>query len=310
LRRSASCNIEGTNVYSPGAITIYQVAASEYLRATPPFTDYTVRFSPCGGVQAYYYHVGALSADLQAKIGTINQYCSMYADGSTYYCTKSVNIKMSAGELLGTITGRVGSSFTTLDFGLYDHNQSALAFISPARQFPDEPYTRCPVDYYTEPLKTLLTARFGRYDGSELRTAPPVCGEIMQDLPGTAQGLWYVPGTPQSTVQDVSPHLALVHDNVNPSTGVFSVGTSMSASSLPGTQYYFSPSSSGHVNLDFNRVTSDGTVYCYDAFTNLLNSIILLQLPTSSTLTIERQTAASCGSGPWTFTGNASSFVR
>jgi uncharacterized BrkB/YihY/UPF0761 family membrane protein len=28
------------------------------------------------------------------------------------------------------------------------------------------------------------------------------------------------------------------------------------------------------------------------------------------TLTIERQTAASCGAGPWTFTGSASNFVR
>jgi hypothetical protein len=85
----------------------------------------------------------------------------------------------------------------------------------------------------------------------------------------------------------------------------------MTASSLPGTQYYFQTvSGAGHVNRDFDEVTSDGSVYCYDTFMNLANSIILVQLPTSTTLTIERQTAASCGAGPWTFTGSASNFVR
>lgn len=297
-----------TNVYSPGPMYIYQVASSEYLHATPVFTDYTIRFAPCQGLTGYFFHVGALSPSLQSKIGTIDEYCSTYIDGSTHYCTETVAIEVEAGELLGTITGKVNSSFTTLDLGIYDHTQPALAFISPARQFADEPFTRCPLERYEEPLKSQLMARLGKYDGSILRTAPPVCGEIMQDVPGTAQGLWYVPGTPQSTVQDLSPHLALVHDNVLPSTGVFSVGNSVS--SLPGTQYFFQTAASGHVNADFNTVTADGTVYCYDTFSNLLNSIILVQLPTSTTLKIERQNVASCGTGPWTFTGSATSFER
>jgi hypothetical protein len=306
----ATATTPTTNIYAPGDMTIYQVASSEYLNAVPRFTDYTIRFSPCQGLTGFYYHVGALSADLQAKIGSINQSCFMYPDNSIYYCNASVAIKVNAGDLLGTITGRVGHSFTTLDLGSYDRNQPALSFISPARHYQDELYTRCPLEPFQEPLKSLLSVRLGKYDGSVFRTIPPVCGEIMQDLPGTAQGLWYVPGTPQSTVQDISPHLALVHDNVVPTTGVFSVGNSMSASGLTGTQYFFQPTATGVVNLDFNLVTSNSTVYCYENFQNLFNSIILLQLPTSTTLKIEKQTAASCGTGPWAFTSNASQFER
>jgi hypothetical protein len=260
----------------------------------------------------FFYHVGALSPDLAAAVGPINQYCSLYPDGSIYYCTKTVAVYAKAGDLLGTITGRTNSAFTTLDLGGYNHNQAPLAFVSPARQPTDAVYTRCPIDGFGEPTKSLLEARLGRYDGSVRRTDAPVCGEFMQDVANTAQGLWYVPGTPQAPVQDITPHLALVHDNVLTSTGAFSVGTSMSASSLPGAQYYFSTTQvpSVHVNLDFDLVTADGNIYCYDNFSNLANSIILVQLTNSSTLKIERQTAASCGGGGWSFTSNASTFVR
>jgi hypothetical protein len=289
-----------TNVYSPGNIGIYQVASSEYLHASPPFTDYTIRF----------YHINELSPALQTAIGPINEYCSTYTDGSIYYCTKSVAIYVNAGDLLGSITGRAGSSFYTLDLGAYDRNKPALGFISPARQYTDASSTRCPLDAYQDPIKSQLEARLGAYDGSQRRTAAPICGEFMQDVPNTAQGLWYVPGTPQNTVQDISPHLALVHDNVTPSTGVFSVGTSMSASGLSGGQYRFQAMTTGQVNLDFNLVTAGNTVMCYDSSPNLINAIILVQLTSATTLKIERQTAASCGSGPWMFTSNASNFVR
>lgn len=299
-----------TNVYAPGFLGIYQVASSRYLNASPPFTDYTLRFSPCQGLLGFFYHINDLSADLAAKIGPIDDSCFLYPDGSIYYCTENVAVYANAGDVLGTITGRAGSSFYTLDLGAYDRTKPALAFVSPARQVADAIYTRCPLERFEEPIKSQLEALLGRYDGSVRRTDAPVCGEFMQDVPNTAQGLWYVPDTPQAPVQDIRPHLALVHDNVLTSTGAFSVGTSMGASGLSGGQYYFDTASSGHVNTDFDLVTVDGTVYCYDGFSNLTNSILLTQLTNASTLKIERQTAASCGAGPWAFTSNASTFVR
>ncbi len=299
-----------TNIYAPAYIGIYQIASSRYLNANPPFTDYTVRFSPCQGLTGFFYHVNELSPALAATVGPIDEYCSTYPDGSIYYCTKTVATYLNAGDVVGTMTGRAGSSFYTLDFGSRDRTQAALPFISPARQNPEDLYTRCPLDRFEEPVKSQLEALLGMYDGSARRTDPPVCGEVMQDLPNTAQGLWYVPGTPQSPVQDIRPHLALVHDNVRTSTGAFSVGTSMAASSLSGGQYYFNTAGAGLVNLDFDLVTAGGTVYCYDSFSNLINGIILVQLTDSTTLKIERQTAASCGAGPWSFTGSASTFVR
>ncbi|MFN0118154.1 MAG: hypothetical protein ACKVQC_07700 [Elusimicrobiota bacterium] len=300
------------NIYAPGDMAITSVASYRYNNANPVFTDYSLRFSPCQGLSGFYYHMGALSAELEAKIGAINGSCYNYTDGSITLCSKDIVLYVKAGDLLGTLIGKVGNSFTVLDFGAYDHNKPALGFISPARYAnQNERFTRCPVEPFTDPVKSMLTARFGKYDGTVLRTTPPVCGEIMYDVAGTAQGLWYVAGTPMAAVSDLSPHLALVPDNVLPSTGVFSVGNSMSASSLVGTQYYFQTvNGAGLVNRDFDEITSDGNIYCYDNFQNLINSIILLQLPTSTTLKIERQTAASCGAGPWSFTNNASNFER
>lgn len=295
------------NVYAPGDMYIYQVASSEYPNASPSFTDYTLRFTPCQNLTGYFFHIGALSADLQSQVGSVTN-CYRYTDGSINYCTKEVEIAVKAGDVIGTITGRTGSSFVTLDFGMQDTNQPALAYVSPTRQIPEHLYTRCPLEKFEDPMKSQLIARLGKYDGTQPRTAEPVCGETMQDVPGTAQGLWYVPGTPQAMVTDPSPHLALVHDNVLPSTGVFSVGNSVST--LPGTQYYFQTQTTGQVNLDFDLVTNNGTVYCYESFTNLLNSIILLQVTSSTALKIERQNVASCGMGPWTFTSSATTFER
>jgi hypothetical protein len=54
----------------------------------------------------------------------------------------------------------------------------------------------------------MLRSLFGR---GVRRTAEPVCGQLMQDVPGSAQGRWYMGS---SDMDD--RNLALVHDNVIP----------------------------------------------------------------------------------------------
>ena len=155
-------------------------------------------------------------------------------------------------------------------------------------------------------MKAGFEALLGSYSGSVLRTAPPLCGTIDQDVPGTAQGDWYHAGSPDSPED---PHLALAHDNVVVSSGVFSSGTS-----IPGLQglgtLLFSPAHSGRVQREFSEVVADGNEYCYDSFTNLVGSILVLKMPDAFSLQIEKQTAASCGAGPWTLSGAAVSFTR
>ena len=75
----------------------------------------------------------------------------------------------------------------------------------------------CALDYFVDDVTDSLRARLGR-SGSR-RTTPPVCGEIMQDVPGTAAGRWYRVGVSDNFPED--PHLALAHDNYGPGGGAF-----------------------------------------------------------------------------------------
>lgn len=77
-------------------------------------------------------------------------------------------------------------------------------------------------------MQATLSALLGRF--TLRRIIAPTCGTIMQDIAGTAQGRWFF-----DTSSGEDRHLALVHDNVDPRVGVFSVGTSLTGSrSAPG----------------------------------------------------------------------------
>jgi hypothetical protein len=175
----------------------------------------------------------------------------------------------------------------------------------------------CPVDYFEAATRSGLEARLGRSDGKEPRTAEPRCGTVMQDLPGTAQGIWYLAGTVDEGPED--PHLALVHDNVDPTVATFSVGTSIPG--LASRVYPFRPKTSGLVNRDFGAIAADGRVYCFHSTAGIPNwrssggslargSIVLVALTSATTLRIERQAKTACGSGPWAFGSGAVDFER
>jgi hypothetical protein len=163
----------------------------------------------------------------------------------------------------------------------------------------------CPIDYVPAALQDSVRGLFmaeGRY-----RTAEPVCGTVMQDVSGTAQGRWFI-----NDDQNERLHLALVRDFIDPSIGAFSVGTSIP--SLPTQLYRFEATDAGHVNLDFPLVTADGTIQCYE--TELrpgvpADRVILIRLLSGTRLRIEGVEETSCGPpDTWSFTAAAVEFVR
>jgi hypothetical protein len=94
---------------------------------------------------------------------------------------------------------------------------------------------------------------------------------------------------------------------------VFSVGTSMNRSGLPPSPYFFRPTTTGDINREFKGVTPDGGIHCYDAFDPMQFPpvVVLLQLPTATSLRMERVIAASCAAArPWAFTAKATEFER
>jgi hypothetical protein len=139
--------------------------------------------------------------------------------------------------------------------------------------------------------------------GTLRRTVPPLCGEVAQDVPNSAAGRWFRPGSP---TYPEDPHLALAHDNVNPANGVFSVGTSIP--SLPAGTYAFTPASSGRVNLDFRFVTTVGELECYQVSGNRR---IVVQLASATRLRISPFGTGTCGDpATWTLGTGAVEFER
>lgn len=322
-----------TTVISPGNATIYKIERFIYYtdasRNAVLSYDYELSFAPCQNVSGFFYHLSSISNKLSSNFTQPFAYCTNVTAGSEIYqdCGKYVDINISAEEKLGTAGGVPGGS-QALDWVLEDFRITPLSFANNSR-FIDtgQDYSRyvvCPLDYYGANMRSALYALLGGdpvNDANFLnvvkRTTPPLCGSSDQDLPGTAQGNWFVNGAPMGFSFREDPNLALVHDNVNTSIGVFSVGTSMSPSGLASGAYYFTPTNSGLVNKDFSNVTSDGNIYCYQTTQQIFSSgttpekpIIILQLVTSTHLRIEKLNANSCGSGPWSFDLGATDFYR
>src|SRR5262249_34330398 len=134
-----------------------------------------------------------------------------------------------------------------MDFGASDDRIAPLAYDNPDH-YPGggndfvSLHMVCALNYFSEPLRSDLLAKMG-VPGRGPRIGEPRCGEIMQDVAGTAQGRWFAD---QTTTED--HHLALVHDLQDPSVPVFSVGSTLAT--LPPGVYTFAPAASGRVNRE------------------------------------------------------------
>lgn len=296
-------------VVSPGDIWVTEIRSTQHL--SDDRTDYDIRFSPCEELQAFFIHVTSLSEKLEESFSQPYDQCHDQSTGefSYQYCMKAVHIKVSAGEFMGTAGGDQWQN--ALDLGVYDLRTDPHPYANPDRWGEQTLHIVCPLDYFTGDVRGALQAKLGSHDGTVSRTVPPACGEVEQDEPGTAQGVWFAKGATHTYPED--PHLALVHDNVEPSKGAFSVGTSMAATGLSTGIYYFDPASSGLVNRDFKDVGASGEIYCYETrerFGDPLPLIIILQLTSPTTLRMEGQDFSSCGDGPWLFSSAYTDYER
>jgi hypothetical protein len=304
-------------VVSPGDVTVVVAAL---MQAFGGHADYQLYFTPCRDYLAYYDHVTTLSEPLAAQIGSFDDAtCMSYGDPARPFrrCAKDVNIPVGAGQAIGT--AGVPTGLAALDLGAMDGRAPPLDYANPARISNRSPYGAdrlhvvCPLDAYEPGVRDMLLARVSDYEGKP-RKREPMCGEVMQDIKGTAKGNWYLKGTPTTMSYPEDPHLALADDNdLNTDRQVFSVGTSMNRSGLPPSPYFFRPTTTGDINREFKGVTPDGGIHCYDAFDPMQFPpvVVLLQLPTATSLRLERVTAASCvAARPWAFTAKATEFER
>src|SRR6266545_391123 len=289
-------------IASPGAIRITQAMVQKRTNGgQPDLDDYGLDFYSCTNHHFYFAHLASLDATLATQIGALDGSCAApYATGGFTYqqCRKYVSVDLGPGTPIGTAGGPTEGA---LDLGLIDGGSLPLAFVDPGRVNSNTLHAACPLDDFVADVRDSLRLRLAV--NGNVRTAPPVCGTVMQDVANTAQGRWYFDATSQE-----DRHLALVHQNWDPTIGAFSIGTRVAR--ISGAVLMFAPAATGRLNRDFNLVTADGKIYCYE----LTNSTghAFTQLVSNTQVKIEFfDVGATCGdSTAWAFTASATTFNR
>jgi hypothetical protein len=304
------------NLYAPGDGWVIQVMT---LYGPGNSSDgYVITFSPCQEVTMLDLTVNTISPTFLNPPGLSNTTCSNFGGnfpGAVASCVTNMQVPVKAGQLLGT-GGLV-------DFGpIEDTRYQISGFVDPARHNLNRGF--CPLNYFTPGLQATYTAMLGAWNGSTFvpRTIQPVCGTIMQDVAGTAQGDWFYPGAPYPPDD---PHLTLIHFNIDPSTATFSVGSSIP--NFAGSHDFAPKTVPDGTRIDYDfPLIKDAQLYCFDSLQFELvaslggpdptyaGHIVLLQLSGTAldTLKIELQNPGTncAGATPWSFTGNAVTFQR
>ncbi|HUT79800.1 MAG TPA: hypothetical protein VMZ29_01250 [Candidatus Bathyarchaeia archaeon] len=248
---------DGFEIYAPGNITMTRISKITY---NPPqgttSEDYTIDFSVCKHVTGRFGHINNLSIallDLTGEFGEEygDQVESYEIDGRIFTSyKKSITLNLLSGQLLGR-AGQGGG----YDFWLKD-DRVELIWVNNdiSRNFQ---HTVCPLDYFTDALKTNLVAKLGGWMGLD---PPGYCGRIDFDVPNTAQGIWTTVGYTGQNPEEFG--LALVYNNFNASMAAISIGNAGN-STWDSRVYDFSPRNSGNLNRNFSQVTNDGAIYYY-----------------------------------------------
>jgi hypothetical protein len=288
-------------VVAPGHAWIVGVQTHDSPTPPPAYSDYTLTLAPCDAVRLVFMHVSRLAPSLAARVGE-GGHCSEYDTGGRHYrnCDQDTDLEVAAGDALGEADG-------TLDLGAQDTRSAELSWVAPGRIRDEQRHVVCPLDLFEPAARDSLYARLGSYDGTRLRTVEPRCGQLAQDVAGTAQGVWYRRGAADSPED---PHLALVHDNVDPRVPVFSVGTSVPGLG-PGV-FRFTPASTGVVDRDFRDVVPVGT-YCWNLasfYDSLGLGRVVIAFSSAGSILLSYDAGTACGTGPFAVGAGAVAFDR
>ncbi|MHA1323521.1 MAG: hypothetical protein ACTSRL_12050, partial [Candidatus Helarchaeota archaeon] len=249
---------EGFAIYAPGDIIINLISKVEYSNPIANITeDYTIEFDACRDVYGRFGHINNLSDYLWNIIGNFgveygdNVYSWNVAGDTFTAYQKHLNLIVLAGQELG-VSGWGGG----FDFWLKD-SRVTLSWVNTdwTQEFQ---HTVCPLDYFTDSLKSAMLAKLMDWSGTPVYPAN-YCGKIDYDVPNTAQGIW----TKHDYINRAEDYgLSLVYSNFNASKGAISIGQAGN-SSWDSHVYTFNPMEDGYCNRVFNEVTNDGHIYYY-----------------------------------------------
>jgi hypothetical protein len=294
-----------TALYVPADMTVTQMMKMDNADLARPYEAFRIDFSLCKQVGGYFILVQQLNDKLAAAMQPPydrTQESDVGRGKLSHNWYKKVNVQLKAGELLGYAGGAAGDP-DGLDMAIIDQRLPAPTLANEARWPGTERHYACSLDYYPEALKTELYGKLGDFNYQPTGTHD--CGQVYQDVPGTAQGVWMLKSAAPDGLWDVNSALALVHSNFDKRKGAVSVGNKGQRAGLgAGRVALFAPMKQANVNLDFNLVKPGDTVYCYDLDDGSGSPgsrwTMLLQLTSDKALKVGPG-PRSCGSGPRQF---------
>ena len=301
-------------VKAPGKATVTEIYEATFSTGGK---NYQVFMHPCSEVRVYFGHLATISEKLAAEFNNGAPKCNSFDDGSATVTTcrrENLNLQLDEGEQFGT-----GPDSAGVDFGTLDFRRQPAAFINLAHYDYYYPYYTSPLDFFTPDAKQALESKTGNVFGTRMRNVVPIGGTFMHDLPGTAQGNWFLPGKYHSNSTDMSQFLGLAHDYVDPAQPMMAAGTSIQGMKLG--LYAHNVEQSGLDNRDFSAIKSDGKVYCIDSYIQGQSAgglpiskpggILLLAMPDDTSLTVELAVGSSCGAvSKRAFSAGATRFER
>ncbi|MBS3136124.1 hypothetical protein J4401_04145 [Candidatus Woesearchaeota archaeon] len=247
---------------------VYITSISRGIGYTQDPEDYTIYFALCKDVIGYYNHVKSLSPDMQKIFSSGN--CRQNPGDNKYtYCENNLNF-IKAGSVMGNV-GRMQGNF---DFGLIDIRKSNK-FVNPSRYGIRSLHIQCPFEYYPMDMRNKFFDIIKRNDDEQ-------CGTVMQDVPGSLQGNWFLGDARADNGMDWDKHLAFVSDPLEPSFKIVSIGGTFTEAG----EWKFKPIISGQTNRIFSDVKADENIYCYEGMEQ--NGKVLVQMTSSNELKIER----------------------
>jgi len=294
---------EEVTLYSPGTLTVTGVNAIKHLKAG--ITDYSIELQKGESLHSKLGHVSSLSEGVFGDTTSFQAWemTNEYSTGGENYrwWSKEYNITVEAGQVIGTAGGNPNQ--WALDLFLYDLSKTQKNIANPER-WSKSWYLHAvdPLSYYEinpafEQLLRLVNREIS--EGEE-----PPYGSVLQDIPGTAQGCWFLKEVAETYPED--PHLALVYDNVDPRLAILSIGNSIL--NLPAGTYEYLPQLNGLLNPAFKDITPDGNTYGFSI--ENYDGIIIVYMPDNETLWVESLPGVDIKPDQWLFSTDKTIFNR
>ena len=292
-----------TGLFAPGDMQLVEARAYQHVNAG--FTDFAITLQK-GDVFLELGHVTTLAENIFGRTDDFSGWTLQkeYTTGGETYRSygKQFNLSVKAGDSLGTVGGNPGQY--ALDVGAYDIGKVNGTVANPDR-WKNSRYANavCPLSFYQQ--GALLDTLLGLLNRDKDAQDEHPCGQVLQDVPGTAQGCWFLKGVTDTYPED--NHLALARDHRHPSRAAISAGAQIAT--LPAGLYEFTPQSSGLLNRAFDQISADGKIYGFTP-DELSQGVIIISMPDANSLWIEHLPAGTNDPAGWSFTAAHTEFVR